>query len=465
MLRPAATLRHTGAASRLGLDASVRNLAKGPGGHFGFIESWKRSTRPAEQWRRITRSAARPALCSGLDGGGRPCGALAASAIFGLTLNRDRHAGRSQGGARRHQGTADEGGSSFSPPFPTLCLGNTPTSLCSSRPTRRRWAGRSSSAAWRASSAPIGRSGSGVSSARRRAASLGQVHRAVAPDGRALACKLQYPDMQSAVEADLSQLKLVMSSTSATTAPSRPARSTPRSPTGCAKSSTTGARRGISPFTADARQGEGGERTRRGRRSVDRAPSHHDVDRGRQAARCREESAGGAQRDRRQHVPRLVRAVLLATAPSTATRILATIRSVRTMASTSSISAACASSSPPSSRASSIFISRSSATITSSPSTRMRSGASRTSQGHDEVLNQWRASSTRRCSTTAAARSRKRHRGLRRDVAEKVHGEVRRLGASGRRANSSSWIAPRSVSGSGLLPPQGRDQLACLFHE
>jgi predicted unusual protein kinase regulating ubiquinone biosynthesis (AarF/ABC1/UbiB family) len=37
------------------------------------------------------------------------------------------------------------------------------------------------------------------------------VHRAVALDGRALACKLQYPDMASAVEADLSQLKLVMS--------------------------------------------------------------------------------------------------------------------------------------------------------------------------------------------------------------------------------------------------------------
>jgi predicted unusual protein kinase regulating ubiquinone biosynthesis (AarF/ABC1/UbiB family) len=44
-----------------------------------------------------------------------------------------------------------------------------------------------------------------------RAASLGQVHRAVAVDGRLLACKLQYPDMQSAVEADLSQLKIVMS--------------------------------------------------------------------------------------------------------------------------------------------------------------------------------------------------------------------------------------------------------------
>jgi len=42
------------------------------------------------------------------------------------------------------------------------------------------------------------------------AASLGQVHRAVAHDGRALACKLQYPDMESVVEADLRQLKLIL---------------------------------------------------------------------------------------------------------------------------------------------------------------------------------------------------------------------------------------------------------------
>ncbi|HEX5866973.1 MAG TPA: AarF/ABC1/UbiB kinase family protein, partial [Beijerinckiaceae bacterium] len=41
------------------------------------------------------------------------------------------------------------------------------------------------------------------------AASLGQVHRAAALDGSALACKLQYPDMQSAVEADLRQLEMV----------------------------------------------------------------------------------------------------------------------------------------------------------------------------------------------------------------------------------------------------------------
>ena len=43
------------------------------------------------------------------------------------------------------------------------------------------------------------------------AASLGQVHKATAPDGRPLAVKLQYPEMQSAVEADLNQLRIVMS--------------------------------------------------------------------------------------------------------------------------------------------------------------------------------------------------------------------------------------------------------------
>ena len=42
------------------------------------------------------------------------------------------------------------------------------------------------------------------------AASLGQVHRATLPDGREVACKLQYPDMSSAVESDVGQLKLVL---------------------------------------------------------------------------------------------------------------------------------------------------------------------------------------------------------------------------------------------------------------
>lgn len=42
------------------------------------------------------------------------------------------------------------------------------------------------------------------------AASLGQVHRGTLPDGREVACKLQYPDMPSVVDADLRQLKLAM---------------------------------------------------------------------------------------------------------------------------------------------------------------------------------------------------------------------------------------------------------------
>jgi predicted unusual protein kinase regulating ubiquinone biosynthesis (AarF/ABC1/UbiB family) len=42
------------------------------------------------------------------------------------------------------------------------------------------------------------------------AASLGQVHKAELHDGRAVACKLQYPGISSTVEADLSQLKLIL---------------------------------------------------------------------------------------------------------------------------------------------------------------------------------------------------------------------------------------------------------------
>ena len=42
------------------------------------------------------------------------------------------------------------------------------------------------------------------------AASLGQVHRAVGPDGRRLAVKLQYPEMESALESDLSQMRALM---------------------------------------------------------------------------------------------------------------------------------------------------------------------------------------------------------------------------------------------------------------
>ena len=43
------------------------------------------------------------------------------------------------------------------------------------------------------------------------AASLGQVHKATSQSGEALAVKLQYPDMASAIDADLNQLKLAFS--------------------------------------------------------------------------------------------------------------------------------------------------------------------------------------------------------------------------------------------------------------
>lgn len=42
------------------------------------------------------------------------------------------------------------------------------------------------------------------------AASLGQVHKATTRDGEQIACKLQYPDMASAVESDVSQLRSLM---------------------------------------------------------------------------------------------------------------------------------------------------------------------------------------------------------------------------------------------------------------
>ena len=42
------------------------------------------------------------------------------------------------------------------------------------------------------------------------AASLGQVHKALTHDGRTVACKLQYPDMASAVESDVGQLNSML---------------------------------------------------------------------------------------------------------------------------------------------------------------------------------------------------------------------------------------------------------------
>ena len=79
--------------------------------------------------------------------------------------------------------------------------------LPSCRATPRRWAGPSSSGAWTRNWAPIGRRNSQPSSTIRPP--LLRSARCIVParsTARRSACKLQYPDMQSAVEADLQQL-------------------------------------------------------------------------------------------------------------------------------------------------------------------------------------------------------------------------------------------------------------------
>ena len=76
------------------------------------------------------------------------------------------------------------------------------------------------------------------------AASLGQVHRATLARWRdLLACKLQYADMQSAVEADLQAARRAVCDPPPVRSGDRHhARSSRRSARGCARSSTTAAR-------------------------------------------------------------------------------------------------------------------------------------------------------------------------------------------------------------------------------
>ena len=76
---------------------------------------------------------------------------------------------------------------------------------------RPPWAGTLCAVAWQANLAPDWQAKfASFSQEASAAASLGQVHRARLHDGTEIACKLQYPDMPSIVEADLRQLKLAM---------------------------------------------------------------------------------------------------------------------------------------------------------------------------------------------------------------------------------------------------------------
>ena len=94
-------------------------------------------------------------------------------------------------------------------------------------PTRRPWAGRSSRRRMVAELGPDWQKRfAAFEHDAAAAASLGQVHRADAKDGRRLACKLQYPDMASAVEADLAPAQGALRHLPAL----RPARSTEQDP-------------------------------------------------------------------------------------------------------------------------------------------------------------------------------------------------------------------------------------------
>ena len=77
-----------------------------------------------------------------------------------------------------------------------------------------------------------------ASSSRRRFARPG-ASRALGSTAEALACKLQYPDMQSAVEADLRSSNGSLRSAAASTARSTPPRSARKSARACARSSIT----------------------------------------------------------------------------------------------------------------------------------------------------------------------------------------------------------------------------------
>ena len=125
-----------------------------------------------------------------------------------LTLDRGGNALATRGRARRAEGPDHEGGAASRHHSRRCCRRNTPSELQklqSEAPpmgwafVKRRMAAELG-ADWQKKFAEFEHQPAA-------AASLGQVHRAPRRStASALACKLQYPDMQSAVEADLQQL-------------------------------------------------------------------------------------------------------------------------------------------------------------------------------------------------------------------------------------------------------------------
>ncbi len=143
------------------------------------------------------------------------------------------------------------------------------------------------------------------------AASLGQVHRAVAPDGAQLACKLQYPDMKSAVEADLSPTRHSLRH-------SPSFRTGDRHDRGRQGNRRAGARGAGLPARGEERRALWAHAGGRGRRAYaqgaagafDRTAAHDGLARRREAAEFQIRAARGAQPHRFGHVHGLVAAVL-----------------------------------------------------------------------------------------------------------------------------------------------------------
>ena len=136
--------------------------------------------------------------------------AFGAARVFGGgddgDLNGSR--GRIKRSAGSVQRSLDEGGADARPPFQTFSRRNMPMNW-------RRLQANAPSMGWnfvqRRMQSELGPEWGGMFAGFGRdaahAASLGQVHKAKLHDGRFAACKLQYPDMASAVESDISQLK------------------------------------------------------------------------------------------------------------------------------------------------------------------------------------------------------------------------------------------------------------------
>ena len=156
-------------------------------------------------------SAPRRALSGGGRAGGRFRRASGRRPIVrpGFWERRRRRRPGAGPRARRPEGAADEGGAAHRHHSRGACppITRRRWPLCKARP--RRWARPSSSAGWSPNSARTGATKFAAFDLHpAAAASLGQVHRATTLQGGDVACKLQYPDMASAVEADLAQLDI-----------------------------------------------------------------------------------------------------------------------------------------------------------------------------------------------------------------------------------------------------------------